>query len=74
LRIGLLTALIANLFRFQSFVSSSDAFALNSIVAALYSQGKYGEAISYLDKALDIDPNYQLALNAEQSALSKMGR
>lgn len=37
-------------------------------------QGNYVEAITYLDKALAIDPTDKGALNAKQTALSKMGQ
>jgi tetratricopeptide (TPR) repeat protein len=50
---------------------SSDATALYNKDRDLDIQAKYAEAITYLDKALDIDPNDN---NALYSALSKMGR
>jgi tetratricopeptide (TPR) repeat protein len=39
---------------------------------ALYSLGKYNEAIIYYDKSLAIDPNYTTALNNKALALLKL--
>jgi len=42
--------------------------------AALSSLARYQEAISYYDEALEIDPEYLIALNNKGNALSSLGR
>ena len=49
---------------------------LHWTIKALFfvSFGKYNEAITYLDRALAIDPNYKEALNDKGLALYNLGR
>jgi tetratricopeptide (TPR) repeat protein len=41
---------------------------------ALFYQGKYGEAISAFDKAIEIDPQYAAAWTSKGNALDKLGK
>ena len=40
----------------------------------LYELGRYEEAIEEFDKALAIDPNYEIARNNKESALKELKR
>jgi tetratricopeptide (TPR) repeat protein len=51
---------------------TKDSIALNNIGWALIKLGNYTGAITYLDKALKIDPNYKLALNNKAWALNQL--
>ncbi|MCD6036432.1 MAG: hypothetical protein K0S67_316 [Nitrososphaeraceae archaeon] len=53
---------------------SDDANDLISKGTDVYDLGKYQEALEYYDKALAIDPNYDVALYSKGSALSKLGK
>ena len=53
--------------------SAIEALNDKATANALYSQGKYAEAITYLDKALVIDPKDKDALNRKGNALSGQG-
>jgi tetratricopeptide (TPR) repeat protein len=47
---------------------------LNNKGWALYNQGKFGEAITYYDKALSIDPNNTLAQENKKLALEHLSK
>ena len=57
-------------------MAQTDTRDINSLInegIALYEQGQYEDAITYYDKALEIDPNDIDALNNKELALSNLG-
>ena len=55
-------------------INASDENALNDRGYALNGLGRYKEAITYLDKALAIDPKYKWPFYNKAYALNGLGR
>ena len=58
----------------QNATNSTEINTMLETAVTLYNQQKYDEAIQYLDKALQIDPNDQDALDMKNTALKELGR
>ena len=63
---------------FDNYINSireiTNAGIYNIKAQALYEEEKYEEALKYIEKALDLNPNYNYALNTKANILDKLGK
>jgi tetratricopeptide (TPR) repeat protein len=73
---GIIIGIILLISVLNLFLGFSEGFKASAYYrdgVANYHKGKYSEAISYYDKALNIDPKYALAYNARGLAYTDIG-